>query len=45
MFERHNKANRNRLEVYQLYYLPAHVNLFGGGCVKSVRSILRHRGQ
>jgi len=30
-----------RLEVYQLYYLLVHVNLFGGGYVESVRSILR----
>lgn len=30
-----------RTEVYQLYYLLAHVNLFGGGYVESVRSILR----
>lgn len=30
-----------RMEVYQLYYLLAHVNLFGGGYVESVRSILR----
>lgn len=30
-----------RLEVYQLYYLLVHVNLFGGGYVESVRRILR----
>lgn len=30
-----------RVEVYQLYYLLVHVNLFGGGYVESVRSILR----
>lgn len=30
-----------RIEVYQLYYLLVHVNLFGGGYVESVRSILR----
>lgn len=30
-----------RMEVYQLYYLLVHVNLFGGGYVESVRSILR----
>ncbi len=30
-----------RLEVYQLYYLLVHVNLFGGGYVESVRKILR----
>lgn len=33
-----------RLEVYQLYYLLVHVNLFGGGYVDSVRSILRRWG-
>ena len=32
----------DRLEVYQLYYLLVHVNLFGGGYVESVRRILRH---
>lgn len=30
-----------RLEVYQLYYLLVHVNLFGDGYVESVRGILR----
>lgn len=30
-----------RLEIYQLYYLLVHVNLFGGGYVGSVRSILK----
>ena len=30
-----------RLPVYQLYYLLVHVNLFGGGYVGSVRSILK----
>lgn len=30
-----------RLEVYQLYYLLVHVNLFGGGYVDSVREILK----
>lgn len=30
-----------RLPVYQLYYLLVHVNLFGGGYVDSVRSILK----
>ena len=30
-----------RMEVYQLYYLLVHVNLFGGGYVERVRSILR----
>lgn len=29
-----------RLEIYQLYYLMVHVNLFGGGYVRSVRGIL-----
>lgn len=29
-----------RLEIYQLYYLLVHVNLFGGGYVESVRGIL-----
>ncbi len=33
-----------RVEVYQLYYLLAHVNLFGGGYVESVRGILRRWG-
>lgn len=33
-----------RMEVYQLYYLLVHVNLFGGGYVDSVRSILRRYG-
>lgn len=30
-----------RLEVYQLYYLLVHVNLFGGGYVEQVKGILR----
>ena len=30
-----------RLPLYQLYYLLVHVNLFGGGYVGSVRSILQ----
>ncbi len=30
-----------RMEIYQLYYLLVHVNLFGGGYVQSVRQILR----
>jgi fructosamine-3-kinase len=30
-----------RVEIYQLYYLLVHVNLFGGGYMESVRSILR----
>ena len=31
----------HRLEIYQLYYLMVHVNLFGGGYVGSVRQILK----
>lgn len=30
-----------RLPVFQLYYLMVHVNLFGGGYVGSVRSVLK----
>ncbi|MBK8969580.1 MAG: fructosamine kinase family protein [Saprospiraceae bacterium] len=30
-----------RVEIYQLYYLLVHVNLFGGGYVDSVRSVLQ----
>lgn len=30
-----------RLPAYQLYYLMVHVNLFGGGYVRSVRSVLK----
>lgn len=30
-----------RIEIYQLYYLLVHVNLFGGGYINSVRQILR----
>lgn len=30
-----------RLEIYQLYYLLVHVNLFGGGYAEQVRGILR----
>ncbi|MBL7781472.1 MAG: fructosamine kinase family protein [Saprospiraceae bacterium] len=33
-----------RLEVYQLYYLLVHVNLFGGGYVDRVQEILRRWG-
>lgn len=33
-----------RLELYQLYYLLVHVNLFGGGYVESVRAILKKFG-
>lgn len=32
---------QERVELYQLYYLLVHVNLFGGGYVQSVRQILR----
>ncbi len=35
----------DRMEIYQLYYLLVHVNLFGGGYAGSVRRILhRHTG-
>ncbi len=30
----------DRIDIFQLYYLLAHVNLFGGGYVNSVQSIL-----
>ncbi len=30
-----------RLPIYQLYYLMVHVNLFGGGYVGSVRTVVR----
>ncbi len=30
-----------RIDLYQLYYLMVHVNLFGGGYIQSVRQILR----
>ena len=30
-----------RTKIYQLYYLTAHVNLFGGGYINSVRRILK----
>ncbi|MCB9315218.1 MAG: fructosamine kinase family protein [Lewinellaceae bacterium] len=33
-----------RLEIYQLYYLLVHVNLFGGGYVGQVQSILDQFG-
>ena len=33
-----------RMEIYQLYYLLVHVNLFGGGYVESVRQILNRFG-
>lgn len=29
-----------RVEIYQLYYLMVHVNLFGGGYLRSVKNIL-----
>jgi len=35
------KGFEQRLEVYQLYYLMVHVNLFGGSYVQSVRQILK----
>lgn len=31
----------NRVEIYQLYYLLTHVNLFGGAYVKAVRDIIK----
>jgi protein-ribulosamine 3-kinase len=34
------KGFDQRLEIYQLYYLMVHVNLFGGGYLKSVKNIL-----
>ena len=30
-----------RMDIYQLYYLLVHVNLFGGGYVNSVRKLLK----
>lgn len=30
-----------RIDLYQLYYLLVHVNLFGGGYVQSVRQVVR----
>ncbi len=35
------KGFEQRLEIYQLYYLMVHVNLFGGSYVQSVRQIIR----
>lgn len=35
---------KNRMEIYQLYYLMVHVNLFGGGYVGQVRNILGKHG-
>lgn len=32
---------QERMELYQLYYLLVHVNLFGGGYAQSVRQVLR----
>ncbi len=32
---------QDRIDIFQLYYLLAHVNMFGGGYVQSVRSILQ----
>ncbi|HMO40034.1 MAG TPA: fructosamine kinase family protein [Saprospiraceae bacterium] len=34
-------GHEERQDLYQLYYLLVHVNLFGGGYVQSVRQILR----
>lgn len=34
----------DRIELYQLYYLLVHVNLFGGGYVGSVEGILKRFG-
>lgn len=31
----------DRLDIYQLYYLLVHVNLFGGGYSQSVRQVIR----
>mgnify|MGYP001175081122 CR=1 FL=1 len=33
-----------RLPIYELYYLMVHVNLFGGGYVRSVRQVLKAFG-
>lgn len=33
-----------RIELYQLYYLLAHANLFGGGYIGQVRDVLRRWG-
>ncbi|MBK9335386.1 MAG: fructosamine kinase family protein [Lewinellaceae bacterium] len=33
-----------RVDIYQLYYLLVHVNLFGGGYADRVRGILEHFG-
>lgn len=35
-------ANFKRIEIYQLYYLLVHVNLFGRSYVPAVRSVLQH---
>ena len=34
-------GHRERVALYQLYYLLAHVNLFGGGWMRSVRGALK----
>jgi protein-ribulosamine 3-kinase len=34
----------DRLEIYQLYYLLVHVNLFGGGYVDTAKGILKRFG-
>jgi fructosamine-3-kinase len=33
-----------RVEIYQLYYLLVHVNLFGGGYVGQVEAVLKAFG-
>lgn len=38
------KGWESRLEIFQLYPLLIHVNLFGGGYIDSVKSILRRFG-
>ena len=43
-YNRHNpmeKGWQNRLEIYNLYPLMVHVNLFGGGYLSSVQGVLR----
>ena len=35
------KGFKKRMDIYQLYYLMVHVNLFGGSYVESVNRILR----
>jgi fructosamine-3-kinase len=38
------KGFEKRMEIYQLYYLMVHVNLFGGGYVAQVQNILKRFG-